>query len=218
MLSIESREQLKKLQRDNRIGSLIADMALADLITFELELNPSYYTEETKPVVVIMDLNEHELFAEKYPMVDPKCPEYVDIVHAGGDLMITKSLYLMENGESGIIVYTKIAKGSSAEMFTGDRFVTAHAESEVGKEVLSKLFEIVEEARVETGHRLDYLQVFELFPKEGGTLIVHRQERPEYSKDHFYQGLVSPEGKMFWISGNREDGAEYSTIMMAEDY
>jgi|GEM_PF-6469626 hypothetical protein len=218
MISIHSRKQLKELQKDNKVGSLIADMALADLITFEVELDPAYYTEDTKPTVVVMDLNEHELFKEAYGFIDPKCPEYVDIVHAGDGLMITKSLYLMENGESGIVVYTRIAKGASNEAFTGDRFVTSHAEAEVSKEAMAKLFEMLEVARVETGHRLDYLQVFELIPTSEGTLIRHRQEQPEYSQERSFPGLDCASGKMFWISSSQEDGQEYSTLMMAEDY
>lgn len=218
MLEIYSRQQLKELLRDNKIRSNIADMALADLIVFEMELNPSYYTEDTKPEVVVMDLDEFQAFKAAHKNIETSCPEYVDIVHADKDTTITKSLYLMENGESGVVVYTIISKGKSEEMFTGEHYITANAESRVGKETIAKILEIIEEARVETDHRLDYLQIFELTQQEGGLLIRHSQERPPHTKDHFFEGLRCESGKMYLISSNREDGSEYSTLMMAEDY
>ena len=81
---------------------------------------------------------------------------------------------------------------------------------------------MVEKRRVDLLDDLDYLQVFEIENVSDGTKkgikITHKQEIPEHKRIYYYDDLGCENCKIFWISSNYEDGKEYSTLMLAEDY
>ena len=102
----------------------------------------------------------------------------------------------------------------------GSRYATKGVMEEVGLDVQSTIWNIIEE--LGKSKKLDYLQVFEcsvdMVKNEAGELqrlqkIIHKQEVPRYKKLHHFKVENPIQCKIFVI-----DSEEYSTILLAEEY
>lgn len=66
---------------------------------------------------------------------------------------------------------------------------------------------------------LDYLQIFKfsLVEKDGKILqeIIHSQEVPEYSRIYYFEPVENGISAKFYII---DDGADYATIIFADEY
>lgn len=96
-------------------------------------------------------------------------------------------------------------------MFKKDnRYVTRGVMESLEIQIQMFLWELIDELIVEK----DYLQVFELRQiGEDRIKIIHRQEVPEYKKEHIIRGQIEKNLKIFAI-----DSGEYSTLLKSSEY
>lgn len=94
-------------------------------------------------------------------------------------------------------------------MFENQRYITRGIKEMIPLAVQIAIWKCIDDMEIEK----DYLQVFELSPKNGFLFVVHRQEEPIYSKEYILEIPLKISAKIFVI-----DDGENSTMMLAEEY
>ena len=95
-------------------------------------------------------------------------------------------------------------------MFTNERYLTREVADQVPISIQILMWDLVERI-VEK----DYLQIFELIPKENGTVeVIHKQEIPEFTNIYKIKNTgIKNKMKLYMI-----DSGEYSTLMFSHEY
>lgn len=94
-------------------------------------------------------------------------------------------------------------------MFENSRYATRGVTEVIPLSVQIALWKCIDSLKIEK----DYLQVFEVEPKDGFTKITHRQEVPEYSNEYIIEVLVDYKGTIFVI-----DDRTHSTMLLSSEY
>lgn len=95
-------------------------------------------------------------------------------------------------------------------MFDNMRLVTHGANETLSPALQHFLWYLVENMEV---REKDYLQVFELYEKDGVLTVHHSQECPPYSQTHALPGFDLVSVKIYVI-----DDQTHSTMLLASEY
>lgn len=95
-------------------------------------------------------------------------------------------------------------------MFKNQRYITRGIKEIIPLSVQIAIWKCIDDMEIEK----DYLQVFELSPKNGFVFVVHRQEEPIYSKEYILEIPLQISAKKIFVI----DDGEHSTMMLAEEY
>ena len=226
MYKIKNRKELEEIKNKVELSPLMVDLITKDLLIFEKDLNEDYYNKNQidfcGPMVVVMSSEEYQNVENIIPSIDKESFEYNDIVGITSNELISKVLYLFNNGESGIIIYVVSKFQTNNLKFTGKLYATSKVENNISNEVVDVLYHLIVLCRAQLDGKLDYLQVFNIkniINEEENLLVIeHKQEMPEYKTEIYVPGLKCENCKLFWISDSDENGNEYSTLMYAEEY
>ena len=97
------------------------------------------------------------------------------------------------------------------------RYMTRNIADKVDLLIQIYLWELIDE-RKRKGEEVDYFQIFELSVEEqdgkATQKIVHRQEEPEYSCEHYLHCISEPITCKIWVI----DSGEYWTMLFPEEY
>lgn len=216
MIEIKTLNDYEKVNFEGSIPSIICNTVLGDILMFEK------YLETNDSKVLIMSRGEFKDIEKIIPFINRNNYEYKDIVGVSNDYYITKLLYLLDNGESGIIVYVISEYLDNKQKFSNDVYITKNLKSKLPLKLLNLILKMVEKRRIDLLDDLDYLQVFEIEnigdSSKKVLKITHKQEIPEHKRIYYYEDVECENCKIFWISNNYENEKEYSTLMLAEDY
>ncbi|MGL4999706.1 MAG: DUF960 domain-containing protein [Cetobacterium sp.] len=94
-------------------------------------------------------------------------------------------------------------------MFNNQRYLTKGINESIQLDIQIAIWDCIDKMEIAK----DYLQVFDLIPKNGFTFVVHKQEEPEYSKEWILEIPIKESAKIFVI-----DDGEHSTMMLSEEY
>lgn len=101
--------------------------------------------------------------------------------------------------------------------FSGKRYATRNIDSAIPLAMQLLLWKLIDEKQA-TAEPLDYLQVFELYPKsENGKAvqqIIHRQEIPPRSEIHLFPVIEKSLRTTIWIM----DNGDYSSMLFSSEY
>ena len=100
-------------------------------------------------------------------------------------------------------------KGVNA-MFDNQRYLTRGVNESIPFETQAFMWNCID--RLPEGER-DYFQIFELNDIGGMQHIIHKSEQPEYKMNYFIPMFRPVSAKVYVI-----DSAEYSTMLLAEEY
>lgn len=107
-------------------------------------------------------------------------------------------------------------------MFEGNKYVTRGIQANIALTTQLVFWSMIEELRKKRDFEIDYLQVFDLktTTKDGLIFqkITHRQEVEPYSNTIVIKVDEAVDSKIFVISSEDEEGKEYSTMMLAQEY
>ena len=99
-------------------------------------------------------------------------------------------------------------------MFHGKRFATRGVIDNVPVGVQMFLWSLLDNLAAKRIVELDYLQVFELLPIDGGgQKIIHHQEVPEYKAVYQFDKVVSPLNIKLYVI----DDECYCTMLLPEE-
>ena len=221
MIKIRNHEEYEK--HKNKIPAILHASVAGEIYIFNTTLDKNYYNGKTidkyGPMVVVVQSKEFDNISTLIPTIIKQEYEYKEVVGLDRNNYYTKYCYLFNNGELGIILYVENPFYNIERTFNNSVYVTANALGTLGSELLHHLASMVEQARCALNGKLDYLQVFEISTLGDDILrINHRQEVPKYSSYNYIPKMKCDDCKVFWISEKDENGKEYSTIMLAEDY
>lgn len=221
MIKIKNYEEFEESL--NKIPVILQASIAGEIYMFDTLLCSSYYNnkkcDEYGPLVIFISSEEYKNISEKIPTIEKEKYEYKEIVGLTSSNYYTKYVYLFNNGESGIICYVETPFYNIDSKFSNDIYVTVNAMKHLGEDILHYLASFVEKGRCALNGKLDYLQVFEISKVGTNLLLVnHRQEVPEYNSYYYITDVHCDPCKVFWISETNDEGKEYSTILMAEDY
>ncbi|MDR7871331.1 MAG: DUF960 family protein [Tissierellaceae bacterium] len=107
-------------------------------------------------------------------------------------------------------------------MFNGDRYITRGIQAAIGIDIQMAMWMMIDELKNKNNFNLDYLQVFTInkVNSKGSTIvsIKHEQEVEPYLKEITIPTEYPIDRKVFVISSHYEDGKEYSTMMLSDEY
>lgn len=103
-------------------------------------------------------------------------------------------------------------------MFENPRYMTRGIQENVSLDLQIILWRLIDDRKVK-GHKLDYLQVFELSSETVGEqtlqIVLHRQEQPQYRSTHRFVPIQHPLEKIrIWVV----DDGEHSTMLFPSEY
>lgn len=102
-------------------------------------------------------------------------------------------------------------------MFEGRRHVTSGVRERIGPDTQVLIWGLIDSLRA-SSVRVDYFQVFDLEPAVDGRgrpvqKVVHRQERPEYRREHLFPVGRPVRARLFAV-----DSGDGATLMLADEY
>ncbi|MTI66300.1 MAG: hypothetical protein FH753_06835 [Firmicutes bacterium] len=107
-------------------------------------------------------------------------------------------------------------------MFNGKRYITRGIKENIRVDMQIYMWKLIDKLKRKENFQLDYLQVFKLEPKkiDGLTFqkIIHKQEVEPYSDTKIVSVSDIVSKKIFVISSTDEEGQEYSTMMLSNEY
>lgn len=226
MVKFKSLKQFEDMSGEQKVPAIIVNAVIGDLYAIDKNIDPDYCDLENAdlygPLVVVMSKEEFDNIDKLIPSISKDNYEYKEVIAVTEFGYIMRYLYLFCNGESGIIIYVNKIFKDCKQKFTNQIYTTANFYNSVPHEIAPLLKKVIEISRLELNDKLDYLQVFELTTIGEGDLkilvIKHRQEEPGYSRVFYFPGFECTDCKIFWISDEDEEGNEYSTLMLSEDY
>lgn len=223
MIKLYTREEAKQYFHNNKTYSILTDLIFEDLNIIENCLSFEYQGRKEFRSHISILTNKEFLELDKYePIIDKTMFEYTEYHIIQNQYVIEKSLYLFANGESGIILYIVHEIDNNDKRFKNNIFITSNAMKTIPIEVIVKMIELLEIAKIRLKDKLDYLQVFRIkrttYNNKKCLEIIHTQEKPDYEYRTFIELVNIEDSKIYWISEYDIDGNEYSTILMAEDY
>lgn len=95
-----------------------------------------------------------------------------------------------------------------------NRYITRSVDEEIPFIIQLYLWNLIDE-QVSKENKRDYLQIFQLQAIEGGQVIYHRQEIPEWSQKRILR--IPAEdciNQRIWVI----DSESYQTMLLPEDY
>lgn len=219
MLIIRNFNDFEKYK--NSIPEIILSNVAGEIYLFESMLNREYYDkdliDEYGPEVLIIDRNEFENINKQKPLIKPNEYEYKEFVGLTKTHYFVKYCYLLNNGESGFLVYV-INKLLNLSGYANS-YITSHAKEVLSDSIIAEILSIIEKTKMILNKDFDYLQVFDLKRLSNDIIKIHHyQEEPEFSRIYYLNDSTCIECKLFWISEKDENNEEYSTLMLAEDY
>lgn len=205
----------------NSIPEIILSNVAGEIYLFESMLSREYYDkdliDEYGPEVLIVDRNEFENINKQKPLIKPNKYEYKEFVGLTKTHYFVKYCYLLNNGESGFLVYV-INKFLNLSGFANS-YITSHAKDVLSDSIIAELLSIIEKTKMILNKDFDYLQVFDIKRLSNDIIKIHHyQEVPAFSRIYYLNDSTCVECKLFWISEKDENNEEYSTLMLAEDY
>ena len=109
-----------------------------------------------------------------------------------------------------------------SKLFSENRYITRGVSENIDIRIQMVLWYLIDQLRTREYFQLDYLQVFhtEREIEEGHSYlkITHKQEVEPYNISITIPYDKEVNEKIFVIRSNYEDGKEYSTMMLAEEY
>lgn len=103
-------------------------------------------------------------------------------------------------------------------MFNSNRYITRGISDEVPMEIVFLLWSLIDELKVKSKGKMDYLQVFELKILDNediveNQIVIHRTEEPEYERSHALLADEPIATKIYVI-----DSMNYCTMLLAREY
>ena len=103
-------------------------------------------------------------------------------------------------------------------MFNSNRYITRGISDEVPVEIVLFLWYLIDELKVTSQGKMDYLQVFELKIQDHpyiveNQIVIHRTEEPEYKRGHALLVDEPIATKIYVI-----DSMDYCTMLLAREY
>ena len=95
-------------------------------------------------------------------------------------------------------------------MFDNPHYITRGVENELTLKLINDLWQFIDKMEVA---EKDYLQIFYLSEDGGNQKVVHKQEQPEYCREHILQSDNPITTKVYVI-----DDVDHSTMLLAEEY
>lgn len=103
-------------------------------------------------------------------------------------------------------------------MFGSNRYITRGISDEVPVEIVLFLWSLIDELKLKSQGKMDYLQVFELKIQDHpdiveNQIVIHRTEEPEYKRSHALLVDTPIAAKVYVI-----DSVDYCTMLLAREY
>lgn len=218
MIKITTKKELEKKCMEGLELNGIYSSILGDLYTID-EMNKA---NSLNSYVMLMDCDEFEKLEKIDFNIEKDEYEEKTIVNVQRDGYVIRVVYIADNGNVGVVIYVRHQFGELYKAFGDRRLITKRVAAELPGSVVRYIYDIVEEARIATMGKLDYLQVFEIYPAGSNVYkILHKQELPAYTREYYVAlttGDKLPGSRLFLISEDDENGKEYSVLMFAEEY
>lgn len=103
-------------------------------------------------------------------------------------------------------------------MFSSNRYITRGINDEVPVEIVLFLWSLIDELKLKSKGKMDYLQVFELKVQDHpdiveNQIVIHRTGEPEYKRGHALLVDEPIVTKIYVI-----DSMDYCTMLLAREY